>query len=217
MAHSRHSNLISELSALRRIIDDYVWLLGANGVVAYIAAQDLLVITDISSTLIVSPASKYVKLHRLRVINGYAHEWGELPGAHILNEDNTEEFSDITMKSLISHRSLHVSDIVALSQAQMSAGTEDRIKLARRKKRSREGVLSLSGIGDLEIHVGEDYYRVLLRHRAIRIFSGIKSSQLEPTPTWRSMDVNSKGVFFCANDNLYGLVMPHAKINVNIS
>lgn len=204
--------LDSDAPDLRALIYGYAKAIGSGGLVAYIAPQDLVAISDFYSVLVVTPASKYIKMHKIRAIEAYIRYRNELPGAQILDPDNQYAGDDIRLRSFVSERSIHIADLVALVQAQMNAGTNHRHILS--KKEACDDVVHYQSRSS-EILVGKAYYDVLLRSPKVKKFSGVADDFSEPTLSWRGLPLEEKGVFFLANHSLYGIVMPHAKTSSN--
>jgi len=210
---TRFQYLKSERSALRGLIEDYARNLGPGGLLAYVASQDLVVATDLYSVMAIREASKLLVPMRLRAIGMYARQNAELPSTEMLDPKAKYDV-DQKFKSLIYNKSLFMSDIVALAEAQADAGPQERLPLVKMGENS-EGIVFLTTNRHNEVvHVGIRYYRNLLDNKLVQLYSGVRDSFREPTHSWRSLPVAAKGVFYRAGINIYGLVMPHAKISL---
>jgi hypothetical protein len=213
---SKLGYLSSEHATLRVITEGYARRIGAEGLAAYVTSQDLLVLTDMYSILMMTQASKYVKMHRLRAIEHWTKSRGELPGIQIVNPDVTHDSNDIRLKSMISERSIYAGELIALAMAQSQVDQRFRRSLVPYES-GDEKLVTLRTFTGVELHVSKLYYSLLLDHRKVQVLSGVEDNFQEPTVTWRDLPLASKGVFFMADATFYGLVMPHAPINVSIS
>lgn len=200
--------------SLRSAVAEYVKAAGSSAVAAYLPGQDLLFLTDFNSVLVLTPASKYVRGFKLTAVTEYGRRWRELPGAHILDEDNEDDSTDTRNRSIVSDRSLDAMSALSLAETQLAAGIDTRLPLRLRHEKSDPGTVGLTDYAGLNVVVGEGYYDSLLGCDLVRKFSGVVDPFKEPTVSWRELPVENKGVFFtAANNTFYGLVMPHAKAN----
>jgi hypothetical protein len=204
-------------ASLRGILTSYVDLVGPGGITAYVPSQDLLIVTDIYSLVVLCPASRYVKMHKLRAINLFGQKKGELPGAHILKPEEIFEPDDVRLRSLISSKSLYVGGLIALAQAQQGKGADKRQRMRRSFSTRIDGVVEYECSPFQPVLVGSRYYHALLDHEPVSVYSGVLDNFTDPTVTWRNIPLEQKGIYFEADATFYGIVMPHAKVAVGIS
>ena len=108
-------------------------------------------------------------------------------------------------------------ELIALADAQSVGPLSKRHCLERQYKSRRDPspVTRLHHIGGTDVLIGDNYYNTLLRPERIKILSGVYDQPSEPTMAWKELPVEEKGVFFMADSTFYGIVMPHAKVNVS--
>lgn len=174
----------------------------------YVSSQDLLIVTDFASIVLLQSASNFIKMHKLRSIELYAEKRNELPGAHIISPMCKYGGDDIRLRSSMFEKSLHVGELIALSLAQYSVDTKYRRLLAVCGE--TEATVEMSDNSGTKISVGRRYYETLLENRRTDCYGGVYDNLHEPTTSWKSLKLSQKGIFFKSENLLYGLVMPRA-------